>query len=361
MTLAVAALDDPRDGALGLVIERVAARAVELDGAPRFPIENLRELRDAGALQVSAGQPLAEQIAIVRAVAGADASTARILDGHVNGAERLLTCAPGSVDRDELEAIASGALLSGVWGADPVAGEGPPARIEPAGDGRSVLRGVKVFCSGAGGVHRPLVVARDAAGDRRLVLVDATPTGLEVDRDWYRGSGLRSSESHRVVFADTPVLAVLGGANELARQPWFARDGVRTSATWAGLCDALAQLTLAAVGASAEADAHQDAALGLIDVHRDTAELWLAHAARRLERPGIGAARAAEVATRTRAALTAAGRVILDCSSRACGSRGLAGSPRLGLARRDLDIFLLQHRLEPQLESLGRAARGAAG
>ena len=36
-------------------------------------------------------------------------------------------------------------------------------------DGVTTLHGVKTFCSGAGGVQRALVVARDDAGERRLV------------------------------------------------------------------------------------------------------------------------------------------------------------------------------------------------
>ncbi len=69
-----------------------------------------------------------------------------------------------------------------------------------------------------------------------------------IDRGWYRASGLRASESHRVEFTDAPVLALLGGENELLRQPWFARDGVRTAATWAGIADGIFGAARTALG-----------------------------------------------------------------------------------------------------------------
>jgi alkylation response protein AidB-like acyl-CoA dehydrogenase len=266
---------EPERLSLDAALARISSRAHEFDAAPRLPGENLADLRAAGLLQLPADRArvtLREEIALVRALARADASTARIFDGHLNGVERLALGAPAGLREAELARIAAGKLLLGVWGADPAPGEGEPAQVVRGKRGSLVLRGVKTFCSGAGGVQRALVVVReggapapvplaDGSGQRlspsemsslgerrsepvappgggRLAYVD-TSEGVEIDRDWYRASGLRSSESHRVEFVDTPVLALLGGENELARQPFFARDGVRTAATWAGIADGI--------------------------------------------------------------------------------------------------------------------------
>jgi alkylation response protein AidB-like acyl-CoA dehydrogenase len=70
----------------------------------------------------------AEEWRVLRAVAGADGSIGRILDGHFNGVERVSLLAPEPLRSRELEAIVSGELLLGVWGADPIPGEGEPAR-----------------------------------------------------------------------------------------------------------------------------------------------------------------------------------------------------------------------------------------
>ena len=40
---------------------------------------------------------------------------------------------------------------------------------------------------------------------------------VEVDRSWFRGAGMRASESHRVIFSRTPVLAILGEPGELVQ------------------------------------------------------------------------------------------------------------------------------------------------
>ncbi len=154
------------DAALGAI----AAGAAERDARPRFPHEAIELLGRAGALSLTVpdrdgrAAGFAEEWALVRAVAAADASVARILDGHLNAVERLRVAAPAPLRAAELAAVAAGERRLGVWGADPRAGEGPPARL--VGDvGEERLVGVKVFCSGAGGLDRALVAARDR--DRR--------------------------------------------------------------------------------------------------------------------------------------------------------------------------------------------------
>jgi hypothetical protein len=350
-------------------LARISSRAHGLDAAPRLPRENLDDLRAAGMLQLTAdragaGARLREEIALVRTVARADASTARIFDGHLNGVERLALGAPAGLREAELARIAAGKLLLGVWGADPALGEGEPARVVSGKSGLLVLRGVKTFCSGAGGVQRALVVVWEGEGSdssapraRRLAYVD-TSEGVEIDRDWYRASGLRSSESHRVEFVDTPVLALLGGANELARQPFFARDGVRTAATWAGIADGIFAAAARALG-EREPDEHQLSALGRMRVARGTIDRWLEHAGIVLEDEEV--ADPAGLATACRAAIIEASRTIAEEAAQACGSRSLIAGGELDRGRRDLDLFVLQHRLEPQLAKLGRSTLDAAG
>jgi alkylation response protein AidB-like acyl-CoA dehydrogenase len=358
---------EPGRLSMGEALARISARARELDAAPRLPDENLADLRAAGILQLPADRSvvsLPREIELVRALAGADASTARIFDGHLNGVERLALCAPAELREAELEGVASGELLLGVWGADPAPGEGEPAQVVRDRDGSLVLRGVKTFCSGAGGVQRALIVVREggestpstAPGGRLLAYVD-TSTGMRVDRGWYRASGLRASESHRVEFAGAPVLALLGGENELVRQPWFARDGVRTAATWAGIADGICVAAASALG-EREPDEHQLRALGKLRVARATIDRWLEHAGTRLDDREVEDP--AGLATECRAAIIDACRTIADEAAQACGSRSLIAGDALDRGRRDLDLFLLQHRLDPQLAKLGRSTLDAA-
>ncbi len=125
-------------------------------------------LAPTGALAIPVPDPIgrqgrrasfAEEWRVLRAVAGADGSVGRILDGHFNGVERVSLLAPEPLRSRELEAIAAGKLLLGVWGADPIPGEGEPARLVQE-EGGATLIGVKTFCSGATGLDRALVLVR---------------------------------------------------------------------------------------------------------------------------------------------------------------------------------------------------------
>jgi hypothetical protein len=63
----------------------------------------------------------------------------------------------------------------------------------------------------------------------------------------------------------------------------------------------------------------------------------------------------APTALAARVAVMDATRTLLDEAARACGSRPFARGGALDRARRDLQLFVLQHRLEPMLARSGRA------
>lgn len=339
----------------------IAAGAADRDRTPlpRFPGDAFARLRDCGwlAFNATAGPQrpaAADELALVRAVARADGSVGRIFDGHLNATERLAVQAPPELRDRELEAIAAGALYVGVWGADPRPGEGPPATIEPARS-TELLSGVKTFCSGAGGIHRALVLARDPdASAPAAVWVDLTdPRTVLIDERWYRGSGLRASVSHRVVFDGAPVLARLGPPGALARQPWFGRDGLRTAASWAGMADRALDAAFAELAARPGRGPLEGLAAGRMLTAANTIDAWLARAASAMAdaSPDL-----AEVSLHGRAAIAQACRTILDEAARACGSHPFATGSELDRARRDLELFLLQHRLDPALAAAGGAA-----
>jgi alkylation response protein AidB-like acyl-CoA dehydrogenase len=136
---------------------------------------------------------------------------------------------------------------------------------------------------------------------------------------------------------------------------------VRSAAIWAGLSDGIANVVPAALASrSVRADSHQDAALGRMHVAASTIDLWLTHAARCFDHGDAVNERCGELAIATRAAIAEASRAVAAGALQACGSRALATLDDLDRRHRDLEVFLLQHRLEPQLETLGRALRTAA-
>jgi hypothetical protein len=352
----------PELDAVGLesALETIASGAAERDaGPPRFPFDALAQLRDAGALRFNAHSgskrpPAAQELRLVRRVAAADSSVGRIFDGHLNAVERIAVQAPAELCDRELRGVVAGDLWAGVWGGDPTPGEGPPVAVIATADGE-VLRGVKTFCSGAGGLHRALVLARDPDGGPPVsVWIDLTDRRrVEVDENWYRSRGLVASVSHRVLFHDAPVLARLGAPGAISAQPWFARDALRTAASWAGMADTAVEAALAALAQRPDPGALEGLAAGRILTAQRTIDVWLAAAAGAMD----GAAEdLPAVSLHGRAAIADACRTLLDEAARACGSRPFARADALDRARRDLELFLLQHRLDPLVARAGAAA-----
>jgi len=319
----------------------IAERAAERDRAadPAFPADAIAALARAGVL--AGGLPFSEQLTVVRDVARADPAVARIVDGHLNAVERLEVHAEEPLRTDELRAVADGLLWLGVWGADPRPGEGDPARIE---DG--ALHGAKTFCSGAGGLQRAIVLAGD-----RLAYVDLS-RGVEVDEGWFAGAGMRASVSHRVVFDGAPVLAVLGPPGAITHEPWFARDAVRTAATWAGAVDAAADEAVRLLAARPAPTDLERLAAGRIRAEQATVALWLAEGGRRGDAGTLGREHGALL----RHAIAGAAGRLLDEAARACGSHPFATGGSLDRIRRDLELFVLQHRLDPIVARAGGAA-----
>lgn len=344
------------DEALELIAASAGRR--DLDPIPRFPQDAIAALGRAGALAWNARPgtvrpPAAAELELVRRVARADGSVGRIFDGHLNAVERLLVQAPAQLREQELAAVRVGRLSAGVWGGDPRPGEGPPASVVTVG-GEEVLRGVKTFCSGAGGLDRALVLARDLGGaPPAAVWVDLRDSAhVEVDPDWYLGHGLRASVSHRVVFHDAPVIARFGGPGALGEQPWFARDALRTASTWAGMADAAVEAMLAELSDRPGRGAIEDLATGRVLTAQRTISLWIEAGARAMD----SRADLAAVALHARVAIADQCRALLDEAARACGSWPFARGTTLDRCRRDLEVFLLQHRLDPLLASAGSAA-----
>jgi alkylation response protein AidB-like acyl-CoA dehydrogenase len=347
--------------ALQAALTAIAATAADRDRSvsPAFPDDAFTLLQDAGALAFNAvaghvRPPAADELELVRAVACADASVGRIFDGHLNGVERLAVQAPPALRDAELAAVRDRRLRVGVWGGDPRPGEGPRATVG-RGSSEETLSGVKTFCSGAGGLDRALVLARDP--EARLpvaVWIDLTDrASVIVDEQWYRSSGLRASVSHRVVFRQAPVLARFGPPGGLSEQPWFARDALRTAASWAGMADRALNAALDELAARPAAGPLEQLAAGRMLTAQQTIATWLQRAARAMD---AAAPELPAVALHARVAIAQASRELLDEAARACGSHPFATGGDLDRSRRDLELFLLQHRLDPALARAGAEA-----
>jgi alkylation response protein AidB-like acyl-CoA dehydrogenase len=346
--------------AMEVALSRIqqGAGARDRQATRRFPADAFALLRDAGALGFNAhpGErrpPAGLELSLVRRVAAADGSVGRIFDGHLNAVERLAVQGPADVRDPDLQAVSDGRLLAGVWGGEPGAEDGPPAAVART-RGKEVIRGVKTFCSGAGALDRAAVLVRAPdGGPPVLVWIDLGHEGVEVDRSWYRASGLVASESHRVVFHDVPVMARLGAPGAIAAQPWFARDALRTTASWAGMADTAARGAVTALAQREKPSDLEALAAGRILTAQQTINAWLSTATGAMDSADGDLA---ALAVHARAAVAAACRELLHDAAQACGSTPFARGADLDRARRDLELFLLQHRLDPLLIRVGAAA-----
>ena len=353
---------DAAPSGLDDVLAEIECGAAERDGeaTPGFPDGPIGLLERAGLLawnaRAGASRPsAAAELDLVRKVARADGSVGRIFDGHLNAVERLAVQAPTEVRDRELAAVAARRMRAGVWGGDPAPGEGPPAAVLEL-DGADVLRGVKTFCSGAGGLSRALILARQAAdGPPLAVWVDLTDSRVEVDPSWYRSHGLRASVSHRLIFRDAPVIARFGSPGSLAAQPWFSRDALRTAASWAGMADTAVHAALDEIAERPGRGPLEALAAGRILTAQRAIDLWIERGARAMDG---GEEALPDIAVQARVGIADACRMLLDEAARACGSRPFARGGALDRARRDLEVFLLQHRLDPLLARLGEAQLG---
>ena len=219
-----------------------------------------------------------------------------------------------------------------------------------------MLRGVKTFCSGAGGLDRALILARQAEGGPPLaVWIDLTddrgagrrhlvplPRPARVgftSRRVPRRAGARpvrragvAGRAAVVLPRRAPHRGQLGGHGR-HRRPRGARELAERPGR--GQLEALAA--------------------GRILTAQRTIDLWIDRGARAMD---AGDGELTDIAVQARVGIFDACRALLDEAARACGSRPFARGGALDRARRDLEVFLLQHRLDPLLARLGEAALG---
>lgn len=273
-------------------------------------------------------------------VGRASLSAGRIFEGHVN-AVKLLHLHGGPLDpvRD--------GQLHGIWGA-----EGQiPARIE-----NGVLRGRKLFCSGADVLDRVIVTVRDGVQPQLLLFDRAQLLGRLYPDEW-QVSGMRATASGR---CDLDGLAVadavpLGQPGDYMTEPHFHGGVWRYAAVQLGAMRALTAITADQLAAR-----NQSAApLQAMRLHRmvsacETARLWLDQAAHAIERPGATPADA-ETAILARLTVAEEAAALLALADQALGAASFATRHPADRIRRDLNFYLRQ--ADPDGLAMGSLAR----
>ncbi|RLP90960.1 acyl-CoA dehydrogenase [Micromonospora sp. BL4] len=216
---------------------RFAARAAEHDRDGSFPVEDFRDLREAGLFGLMVprslgglGASFAEYAAVATELARGNGATALVFNMHAS-----VTGALGAVTEELAEALgvpdealaARDRLLTaaaqGSWYAVAMSERGAGARLSQlstvyeATDAGWHLKGSKTFCSGAGHADGYLVAARSTA-DQSVVSQFLVPAGdgLTVEPTW-DALGMRATSSHDLHLDVTvPADRLLGGVEGLA-------------------------------------------------------------------------------------------------------------------------------------------------
>ncbi|NJC15864.1 alkylation response protein AidB-like acyl-CoA dehydrogenase [Micromonospora profundi] len=216
---------------------RFAARAAEHDRDGSFPVEDFRDLREAGLFGLMVppalggmGATFAEYAAVATELARGNGATALVFNMHAS-----VTGALGAVTEELAEALgvpdealaARDRLLEaaaqGSWYAVAMSERGAGARLsqlstvyEATDDGWH-LKGSKTFCSGAGHADGYLVAARSSAA-QSVVSQFLVPAGdgLTVEPTW-DALGMRATSSHDLhLDVAVPADRLLGGVEGLA-------------------------------------------------------------------------------------------------------------------------------------------------
>ena len=245
----------------------------------------------------------------MRAVAAADGSVGRIFEGHLNARRadrrrRAGAAALGRAGRGPRGPAAARRL-----------GRRPDARARASRAAatrrrRPVLEGEKVFCSGAGGLDRALVLARGEPGPPRSSTSTST-TDVEIDRVVVpRAAACAPPRATACSSTARPCsrCSASRASSAASRGSRATRSAPRPR--WAGIADAAADAALADLAARGEPDDLRALGAGRIVAARATIDRWLEHAAARADADAEADLRALSV--QLREAIAGAGRTILD-------------------------------------------------
>lgn len=286
----------------------------------------------------------------LHAVGRADLPLGRLFEGHVDALQ--IVARYGSPEqRERTHAAARQRAVLGVWNADL---PGEPATLHDHS-----LSGGKAFASGAGLLSHALVPV-DGEGGRQLLLLDLAACPPEIDRSWWRVTGMQRSETHIVRWRDRPIAAdaPVGRPGDYVREPWFGAGAIRFAAVQAGGIAAVVDRTRDhLVAQRRDGDPHQRARLA--DLYRvaQSAANAVATAAAAWREEDHAATLAHVAAART--AVSAAGETALALAAAAVGVQAMFVDHPLSAALADLTVYLRQPAPDLQRDRVGEAV--AAG
>jgi len=336
--------------ALRGAVSLIQARARSYDAAAIFPEEDIRLLRDIGAIEVfgheAGGLDLMEAL---RLVGRSNLSVGRIFEGHVNGAA-LVRWYGDARQRRALERSLREGQVYGVWNTEP----SPGVRIHSAAPGDPRLVGAKSYATGAGCIDRAIVTAALAGGGHAMVIADASDPA-RADPSAWRVRGMRATVSGTYDLSGLPAdrSVVLGEPDDYGREPRFSAGAWRfTAVQLGGVERVLGLLRDHLVGGSKAASSVHRARFGEALTATRSAYLWVREAAMRTD-SAHASLDVVPLVLLTRGVVERAGLQVMEAAARSVGTHAFFEDDPLDQACRDLAMYLRQPVPD---EALDRAA-----
>jgi alkylation response protein AidB-like acyl-CoA dehydrogenase len=365
---------------------RFAERADDYDRRAAYPVADFEDLRAAGLHApvlpiedggLGFGPVRGDAFALwmmTKELGRANLALSRVWEAHVNATVLLDAMAtpeqrerfiPGIVERGERWSAWSGEPLVRVPGQRADIGT-QLRRVE----GGWVVRGSKVFCSGAGAIRWAiLLVNLEGAGGVRhatgaiesslALICDLTDPSVSFDSSWWDPIGMRATVSYLTRFDDTfiPDANLLGEPGSYLRDDWQARFVPHYAASFLGAATAAFDYALEHIDSTGRAaDPYVQQRVARMAMNLDSADLWLHHVARLWDAGRIDEAKHAS--SRARYVVEAQALAVVDDAVHVCGARGLIRPSRLERIVRDLTFYSRHDSDDQILATVGRGVLG---
>lgn len=332
------------------MVEEARAFSVEEDEDDSFPVQSIARLCQLGLLtaplpETLGGEGLVTEPSqavtlcrLLRTLGSASLPVGRLYEGHVNALLLILTYGTSEQIQAAGAAVWAGNLL-GVWNTE--RGDGLRLIGDETG---GILRGGKVFASGAGYIEHPLVTARTRKGETFMVLPDLQ-IGKRADLTPWRAHGMRASATGNVDFTGLSVSRdqVLGGDGDYLREPLFSTGAWRFATVQAGAVAYVFDLLRDHLrDTRRDGDPHQLARIGTAAIRVESAFQWVEKAACIAADHAQDTDKKVAFVNLSRLAVEEAALDVMQLAQRSIGLAGFLRTHPLEKACRDLATYLRQ-------------------
>lgn len=291
-----------------------------------------------------------EILAALKKIGAYDLSLGRIYEGHLN-ALLLIDRYGGQKQKMDYFQQATSGKLFGIWNSELPS---EPLEYQTFADGY-ILKGAKVFCSGASNIHRPIVTAAGPEGTRMIIL-HMDQYELMEDMTYWKPMGMKSSVSCRfdltgIVFQENQLL---GDPYDYVGEPDFTSCAMRFAAVQLGGAEAAIRATATHLKTLKRTGApEQVARLGRLAVLRETGSVWLNRAGQAMDNRYVDPSASMHLANMFRTVTRDICEEILKVCDMSVGLQGTIEPHPLERIHRDLSVYLKRPGPDRTLSAIG--------